>query len=99
MTPTPPPVSSRRTARAFPARASRVGIGAAAVSICFVILAVIGAWVAPYDPTQINVGPRLATPDGELWPGTDARGRDQFPRVRVAIPPPPAAAATATATT
>lgn len=97
MTSTAPAASSRRTARAFPARASRVGIGAAAVSICFVILAVIGAWVAPYDPTQINVGPRLATPDGEFWLGTDALGRDQFSRVLVAIQPTMAAAFMATA--
>lgn len=76
---------------------SRVGIGAAAVSLGFVLLAVVGAWIAPYDPTQINVGERLATPDGDFWLGTDALGRDQLSRVLVAIQPTMAAAFMATA--
>lgn len=51
------------------------------------ILLVVGlavasaAWIAPYDPDQINLVRRLAAPSAQHWFGTDEVGRDIFSRV------------------
>jgi len=37
-------------------------------------------WWAPYDPFEA-AGPRLTSPNGDYWFGTDALGRDVFSRV------------------
>ncbi|MCZ7416399.1 MULTISPECIES: ABC transporter permease [unclassified Streptomyces] len=64
-------------------------IGAAVISV-FLVLAVIGPWIAPYDPTaqlwrgevftnrNIFVGPR-----GENWLGLDHLARDELSRMLV----------------
>jgi peptide/nickel transport system permease protein len=54
---------------------------AAALFALFVLMAVIGPWVVPYDPLASNVGPSLQAPTGEHWFGTDSLGRDIFSRV------------------
>ncbi|KIP52144.1 ABC transporter permease [Leucobacter komagatae] len=77
-------------------RLSRVGIIAFGVLAAFILLAVIGPWLAPFDPNQINVGERLLRPTGEFFFGTDALGRDQLSRVLTAIRPAVIAAFTAT---
>jgi peptide/nickel transport system permease protein len=51
--------------------------------ILIVLSAVFAHWLAPYDPTRIMVGPRLAPPSFEHWLGTDQLGRDVFSRVLV----------------
>jgi peptide/nickel transport system permease protein len=50
----------------------------------FVLLALVGPWVAPHDPLATNVGPALAPPSARHWFGTDALGRDILSRVIVA---------------
>jgi peptide/nickel transport system permease protein len=50
----------------------------------FVVLAVIGPWITPFDPLASNVGAPLSAPHGAHWFGTDALGRDIFSRVLVA---------------
>ncbi|MBW1598235.1 ABC transporter permease [Streptomyces sp. JJ38] len=64
-------------------------IGAAVISV-FLVLAVIGPWIAPYDPTaqlwrgevftnrNVFVGPR-----GENWLGLDHLARDELSRMLV----------------
>jgi peptide/nickel transport system permease protein len=53
-------------------------------AVVLVILAVILApWLAPYDPTRIMAGPRLAPPSLDHFLGTDQLGRDLFSRVLV----------------
>ena len=37
--------------------------------------------IAPYDPTQMMVGPRMAPPSWDHWLGTDHIGRDTLSRV------------------
>lgn len=85
-----PSLSTRRR------KHSPVGITAIAVLAVFVILAGIGDWVAPYDPNELNVGPRMSTPSGEFLMGTDALGRDQLSRILAAIRPTVIAAVFAT---
>src|SRR5690606_29125583 len=47
------------------------------IIIFFLTMAIIGPWVAPYDPTEI-VGRRHEAPSSEFWFGTDGSGKDVF---------------------
>ncbi len=50
----------------------------------FVLLALFGAWLAPYGALATNVGQPLSPPSLAHWFGTDALGRDILSRVMVA---------------
>ncbi|WP_217136304.1 ABC transporter permease [Leucobacter chinensis] len=85
----------------LPERAKRklpspVGLVAFSVIGLFILFAVIGPWVVPYPPNELNVGERLLRPSGEFLFGTDALGRDQLSRVLTAIRPAVIAAFAAT---
>ncbi len=54
---------------------------AAVLFLLFVLLAVIGPWIVPFDPLATNVGPALQAPSLRNWFGTDSLGRDIFSRV------------------
>ena len=45
------------------------------------ILAMLAPWIAPYDPSTINVKVILSPPSWEHWCGTDTLGRDVFSRM------------------
>jgi peptide/nickel transport system permease protein len=49
----------------------------------FLLLALIGPWITPYDPYAIVLGDRLKPPSAEHWFGTDNLGRDILSRVLV----------------
>ena len=57
----------------------------AAVGIMLLLLlaasAVLAPHLAPFDPTETDVGPRLAAPDAMHWFGVDLHGRDIFSRI------------------
>jgi peptide/nickel transport system permease protein len=57
---------------------------AAGLFVAFVLLALFGPWLAPYDPLASHVGPPLSPPNLAHWFGTDALGRDILSRVIVA---------------
>jgi peptide/nickel transport system permease protein len=57
---------------------------AAVLFTLFVLLAVVGPWIAPFDPLATNVGPTMQAPSARHWFGTDALGRDILSRVIVA---------------
>ena len=46
-----------------------------------ILLTVFAAWLAPYDPLEIDVYNRLSSPSAAHWLGTDQLGRDIFSRV------------------
>lgn len=50
----------------------------------FVAMAILGPWIAPFDPLASNVGPAMSPPSWKHWFGTDALGRDILSRVIVA---------------
>ncbi|MEI8267024.1 MAG: ABC transporter permease [Betaproteobacteria bacterium] len=50
----------------------------------FVLLALIGPWIAPYDPLATNTSVALQPPSAAHWFGTDALGRDILSRTMVA---------------
>ena len=58
-------------------------LGAVSFIIIFMMMfaGVFSAWVAPYDPLEIDFGSILAPPSREHWFGTDAYGRDIFSRI------------------
>lgn len=89
---TPPPLRTQPKGRPGP-----VGIAAFVVLGAYILVAVIGPWIAPYPPNQLNVGPQMALPNGEFLLGTDPLGRDQLSRVLIAVRPALLAATTATA--
>ncbi|MFX0545756.1 ABC transporter permease [Roseovarius sp. S1116L3] len=43
--------------------------------------AIFAPWLAPYDPNQIMIGPRMGPPSWAHWLGTDHLGRDLLSRV------------------
>lgn len=45
------------------------------------VLAIAAPWLAPYDPTDINVQAILLPPSWQHWCGTDTLGRDVFSRM------------------
>jgi peptide/nickel transport system permease protein len=70
---------------ASPARrwVRRYGLAAlgAVIIIAWLVLSVTAHWVAPYDPTAVDVAGRLKPPSSLHWLGTDALGRDVATRV------------------
>lgn len=50
----------------------------------FVLQALIGQWLVPYDPLTTNAAQALQPPSAAHWFGTDQLGRDVFSRVVVA---------------
>ena len=50
----------------------------------FVILALLGPWIVPFDPLASDTGSALQPPSWKHWFGTDNLGRDVFSRVVVA---------------
>ena len=52
--------------------------------LLFLLLALVGPWIAPYDPLASNVGAPMSPPNWRHWFGTDSLGRDILSRVVVA---------------
>ena len=65
-------------ARLLRHRSGAVGLVLTSV---FVVMAVAGPWIAPYDPAQPNYALLTAGSQPEHWLGTDAFGRDTLSRV------------------
>jgi peptide/nickel transport system permease protein len=57
---------------------------AAAMFLMFVLLALFGPLLVPFDPLASNATAALQPPNGRHWFGTDSLGRDIFSRVVVA---------------
>lgn len=49
--------------------------------VIFVLAALLAPWIAPHDPTQIDLPSRLQSASAAHWFGTDELGRDIFSRV------------------
>jgi peptide/nickel transport system permease protein len=47
----------------------------------FVLCAVLAPWLAPHDPTQLDLSGRLLPPSTAHWFGTDELGRDVLSRI------------------
>lgn len=63
------------------ARQNPLMLAGGMIVLCVAILALLAPWIAPYDPSEINVRVILAPPSWEHWCGTDTLGRDLFSRM------------------
>lgn len=61
-----------------------VTLFAGVLFMMFVILAIFGPLIVPYDPLASNASQTLKPPSWDHWFGTDQLGRDVFSRVLVA---------------
>jgi peptide/nickel transport system permease protein len=61
-----------------------VTLVASLLFLMFVLMALLGPSLVPYDPLASNTGKALDPPSAQHWFGTDALGRDIFSRVVVA---------------
>lgn len=64
-------------------RKDALGVIGLVLVVLIVLIAVFAPWLAPYDPNDISVGPRLGSPSAQHWLGTDQLGRDVLSRVLV----------------
>jgi peptide/nickel transport system permease protein len=55
-----------------------------ALFLVIALVAVLGPWIAPYDPLATNTARKLEPPSRAHWFGTDQLGRDILSRVLVA---------------
>ena len=60
---------------------SVVGVPAVWAAAVIVLAALLAPLLAPYAPTELSAGPRLAGPSASHWFGTDSYGMDIFSRV------------------
>jgi peptide/nickel transport system permease protein len=58
-----------------------LGMAGFALVGVILVLTLFAAWIAPYDPLEVNVHNRLSGPSAEHWLGTDQLGRDILSRV------------------
>jgi peptide/nickel transport system permease protein len=61
-----------------------VTLGAFVLFLVFVVLALFGPWIAPYDPLATDTEAALQPPSVQHWFGTDSLGRDLLSRIIVA---------------
>ena len=62
---------------------SRYGMLVAGLAIVgsMSVLALLAPWIAPYDPSALDIANLLKGPSADHWLGTDALGRDVFSRM------------------
>ena len=53
------------------------------LTLLLLVMALLGPWLAPYDPEQFHFSSRFASPSADFWLGTDSFGRDLLSRVLV----------------
>ncbi|MEU6923880.1 ABC transporter permease [Streptomyces sp. NPDC046631] len=73
------PASGRRRLRFLRGRKTVVGLGILAF---FVVIAVVGPWIAPYDPDTMG-DQLLQPPSGAHWFGTTQTGQDVLSQILV----------------
>lgn len=59
---------------------NRLALFGASLLIVFLLIAVAAPWIAPHNPTHLDLGSRLIGPSSTHWFGTDELGRDVFSR-------------------
>ena len=65
----------------FSFKRSKSALVGSAIVIFFVIMAIVGPFIAPQGINEQNLSIRLQPPSAEFWFGTDDLGRDIFSRI------------------
>lgn len=73
------PAPSKRRFRFLRGRKTVIGLG---ILLFFVLIAVIGPWIAPYDPDTMGKE-LLQPPSGAHWFGTTQTGQDVLSQILV----------------
>ncbi|MFB8034904.1 ABC transporter permease [Streptomyces sp. NPDC056004] len=73
------PAAGRRRFRFLRGRKTVIGLGILAL---FAVIAVVGPWIAPYDPDAMS-DQLLRPPSGAHWFGTTQTGQDVFSQILV----------------
>jgi peptide/nickel transport system permease protein len=76
-----PPIPRRRNAIVDFARQQPLGAVSFVIIFAMMFAGIFSAWVAPYNPLDIDFASILAPPSSEHWFGTDAYGRDILSRI------------------
>jgi peptide/nickel transport system permease protein len=76
-----PPIPRRRNAIVDFARQQPLGAVSFVIIFAMMFAGIFSAWVAPYNPFDIDFASILAPPSREHWFGTDAYGRDILSRI------------------
>jgi peptide/nickel transport system permease protein len=76
-----PPIPRRRNAIVDFARQRPLGAVSFVIIFAMMFAGIFSAWVAPYNPLDIDFASILAPPSSEHWFGTDAYGRDILSRI------------------
>ncbi|GAI73114.1 unnamed protein product, partial [marine sediment metagenome] len=63
------------------AREKPLGAAAGGIFIVWILVAIVGPWITPMDPTANNIVARLSPPSSTYLMGTDAYGRDMLSRI------------------
>jgi peptide/nickel transport system permease protein len=72
--------STWNTAATLGRRNVLASVGMVLVAV-FIVFALFAPWIAPQNPSNIDLPSRLQPPSGAHWLGTDELGRDIFSRV------------------
>jgi peptide/nickel transport system permease protein len=75
------PAEQLSTARASAPRLPLSAVAAIALLGTWIVLALAAAWIAPYDPDQVDLFNLLQAPSAAHWFGTDQVGRDVLSRI------------------
>ena len=76
-----PPIPRRRNVIVDFARQQPLGAVSFVIIFAMMFAGIFSAWVAPYNPLDIDFASILAPPSREHWFGTDAYGRDILSRI------------------
>ncbi|MCP8615891.1 nickel transporter permease [Salirhabdus salicampi] len=60
---------------------NRMAVAGGLIIGLFALVAIFAPWIAPYDPTQVDLMKKLQGPSWDHWMGTDDKGRDILSRV------------------
>src|SRR5437868_5634158 len=60
---------------------NRKGLVGVVFLVTLVLVAVVGPYIAPYEPNELHGADQLKPPSATYWFGTDELGRDIFSRV------------------
>lgn len=79
----PGPLTEAPRERPLRSRISVVDRAAFVVAALIVVVVVLGPWLAPQDPYQVEFSQALEPPGAAHWLGTDSEGRDILSRILV----------------
>jgi peptide/nickel transport system permease protein len=76
----PVPASSKLNSLLRQATHQPLALAGGIILLVFLLCAILAPWLAPHDPTALNLSARLLPPSASHWFGTDELGRDVLSR-------------------